>query len=132
MTYAVSADLQTRFGATEVAALGDETRLNSALADAASEINSHLARAYALPLTGTIPVLTAIACDLARVRLYDDTTPETVLRRAQSARKRLKEIADGTTDLVTDAGDVVKRLASRGADATAQTRALDPEAMQAF
>ena len=66
----------------------------------------------------------AIACDLARLRLYDDAVPaEAVLGRANRSRARLRDIAEGRSALVDSAGNVVARriepsatLGARAAD----------------
>ncbi|MCY4548124.1 MAG: DUF1320 family protein [Defluviicoccus sp.] len=110
MTYATRKDLETRFGADEIAKLADdETVLAAAIADAAAEIDSRLAVAYALPLDGAFPALVPIAADLARRRLYDEAAPEHVTTAASEARERLGEIADGTAALVDSRGDPAPR-----------------------
>ena len=58
MTYAIASDLRARHGAAEIARLADEDddgagdggRIEAALADASSEIDAALARAWDLPL----------------------------------------------------------------------------------
>ena len=108
MTYATREDLVERYGAAEIADLeaaprdgdtGDEAaaaaaRVAAALADAAAEIDAGLAPRYTLPLpAGPWPRLRAIACDLARQRLYDDVPPEVVTERARRARRALGILA---------------------------------------
>jgi len=115
MGYATRDDLISRFGAEEIGSLDAGTgprtwpRIAAALGDAAAEIDAVIAARWSLPLPeGTYPLLTAIACDIARVRLYDDAVPETVKERAMRARAKLRKIGAGGYDLVTHEG----RLAS--------------------
>lgn len=117
MTYAVRADLEARFGAGEIGDLapvdGAPDRTVAALADAAAEIDSDLAERFALPLAaGPWPLLTGIACDLARERLYDDAPPDRVTAAAASARTRLGDLVSGERRLVDADGAEAPRLAS--------------------
>ena len=81
-------------------------RIDTAIADASTEIDAQLAARFALPLSpGLWPRLVPIACDIARARLYDDKVPEAVANRARSARKALGEIATGKAVLVDAAGN---------------------------
>ena len=124
MTYATRQDLIDRFGAAELDDLSpiDDDRTPSVLADADAEIDAMLAAAYDLPLVGTYPVLTAIACDIARLRLYDDAVPaEAVLARATRSRARLKEIVEGVGALVDADGDIVARRIESGPPLGAKT-----------
>lgn len=119
MAYASRQDLVDRFGSDEIddlAPAGGERDIAAVLADADAEINAALAVAYDLPLaSGTYPALRAIACDLARLRLYDDAVPaEAVLGRANRSRMRLQNIADGKAALVDSDGAVVSRRIESG------------------
>ncbi len=114
MGYATRDDLIRRFGADEIDSLdagsasGAWPRLQAALADADAEINAVLAARWSLPLpAGLYPLLNAIACDIARSRLYDETITEAVQERAMRARAKLRRIGAGGYDLVTDAGQIV-------------------------
>lgn len=107
MSYATQADLTDRFGAAELAQRTDRSNgetidvvvLGRALADADSEIDGYLASRYTLPLPSTPPVLTRLACDMARYRLYDDAVPETVRLRYQDAVALLKRLSSGEVQL---------------------------------
>lgn len=121
MTYATRQDLVDRFGATDIEMLddgGSETprvyaKVAAAITDASAEIDGVLAIAYDLPLyEGTYPLLTQIACTLARHRLYDDAEPEGVKEAALRARTKLRAIADGKYRLVSTAGVLVARRTS--------------------
>ena len=122
MSYAVAADLRARFGPQEIDALlaqdcdgqPDETRLTAALGDADAAINARLAEAWDLPLpAGDYPLLTAIACDLARARLYDDEMPDAVRLGARRARSQLSALVKGAGHLVSAEGVTVTRRANR-------------------
>ena len=119
MTYATRADLEARFGAEEALDLAGMQggRIESALADAAAEIDAALAAAFRLPLAGgPWPRLVGIACDLARRALYDDVAPEEVTARAERAQAALARLAAGDEALLDDSGHPVPRhdRAARG------------------
>ena len=116
MTYATRADLVARFDAGEMDALaplddhGESPRADAAIADACAEVDAVLAEGFDLPLpAGEYPLLKAAACDVARLRLYDDAAPDRVLGRASSARKRIRQLAAGELYLLTFQGVRVER-----------------------
>jgi len=104
-TYAQVSDLIARFGEAEIIDLTDRadprtgavdaTVAELALADADAEIDGYVARRYDLPLATVPPVLTRLACDIARYRLWDDRAPDEVRQRYEDATRILREIADG-------------------------------------
>ncbi len=135
MSYAARADLEARFGADEIARLADTgddgaARMDAALADAAAAIEAMLGETFALPLPdGPYPLLTGVACDLARERLYDDKAPEAVTARAELARASLTGIAGGQTALIDAEGEVIRpRCVS--ARAGGPEPAMTPENLQ--
>lgn len=75
------------------------TVLGKALADADAEIEGYLVGRYALPLASMPPILTRIACDIARYHLYDDRATEQVRLRYEDVRKLLDSIASGKVQL---------------------------------
>lgn len=94
--YATTQDLEDRFGAEELAMLAESTdTVDRALADAEVEINSAVRGRYALPMSPIDPLLTAIACDIARLKLHADRPTDAVKDAADAARKLLSEIAAG-------------------------------------
>ncbi len=117
--YATRADLVARFGSCEIGDLADEDmdgrddpgRIDAVLADVSAEIDAALARAWDLPLEGPgpWPALTAAACDLARLRLYDEAPPEGVIARARAARSALRGLVDGKSALLDAASSIVAR-----------------------
>ena len=127
---ATRADLEARFGAQEIARLadadtpagaaGDDARIVAALADAAAEIDAALAGAFEwpLPTPARWPVLTGIACDLARARLYDDDVPASVMDNARRARHALEQLGAGTLRLVDAHGVAAVRRRAMGARTT--------------
>ena len=126
MTYATRADLEARFGAEEALDLAgmQDQRIESALADAAAEIDAALASAYRLPLAGgSWPRLVGIACDLARRALYDDVSPEEVTARAERSQAALARLVAGDEALLDDAGNPAPRRdrAARGGRAPTLT-----------
>ena len=128
--YAERRDLEAHFGAGEIESLApaseDPDRTAGALADASAEIDAHLGGRYALPLPAgsSWPLLTSIACDIARLRLYDDAAPEIVLGRASSARAQLRRIGDGVTALVDSDGAMAPLASGGGAYASEPGRSF--------
>ena len=107
MSYASLDDLKKKFGQDELIALTDrvnQTTINSsivtrALEDADAEINIYLLKRYQLPLSETFPLLTILACDIARFRLHTTDPSDEVRKRYQDAKQMLEDIAHGTYDL---------------------------------
>ena len=130
MTYATRADLEARFGAEEALDLAgkQDGRIESALADAAAEIDAALAATFLLPLAGgSWPRLVGIACDLARRALYDDVSPAEVTARAERAQAALRRLAAGDEALLDDSGQPAPRrdtAAHRGS-----TPSLTPDSL---
>lgn len=104
MAYCTYTDLVERFGAPELSQLtnntGDCPRVQSAIADASSQIDAYLANRYTLPLLPPIPViLKRCACDLARYALWDLQADEIVRARYDDAIALLKSMASGSMRL---------------------------------
>ena len=105
--YATQADLVARFGESEIGQVGDTdgsgevdpALIVRALADADAEINAALASRYQLPLPSVPPMLTRIACDLARFNLYTDEVSDVVAMRYKRAVAMLADIASGKLSL---------------------------------
>lgn len=123
MLYATLADMQIRFDQAELVQLTDtvnippstvdDGKVSRKLEDACAFIDGYVGRVYRLPLDGckkpngsggfelvAPPVLTRLACDIARYYLYDDLAPESeVYRRFKAGVKELEAIAEGTSQL---------------------------------
>lgn len=107
MGYATKSDLITRFGDDELTQLTDRVGAGAAdaaavaraLTDAEAEIDGYLAARYRLPLASVPPLLTRLACDLARYRLWSDLASEEVRRRYEDARRLLESLASGRVTL---------------------------------
>ncbi len=123
MLYATLANLQARFGQAELVQLTDTVNIPPAVVDAARVqtkledacvfIDGYVGKVYRLPLAGCAkpdgaggtvmvapPVLTRLACDIARYYLYDDLAPENeVYRRYRAAVQELDAIAQGKSQL---------------------------------
>lgn len=139
MSYATRKDLEARYGLAEIADLArdEDGRIESALADAAAEIDAALATLYVIPLASTAeaegdaattwPALTGIACDLARARLYDDRESEAVTNRKRSARARLRALAEDKGTLVNGNGDRAARRATARAERAGPDPVMTPD-----
>lgn len=107
--YAQVADLVSRYGQAEIVQLTDRatpptgtidtTVAERALSDADAEIDAYLSGRYSLPLASVPPVLTRVACDIARYRLWDDQAPEEVRSRYEDARRLLESLSAGRVTL---------------------------------
>ena len=111
-TYCTSQDLIDRYGEEELIQLTDRTGtgaidqsvLDQAIADAAAEIDAHLAFRYELPLTEVPAALTRIACEITRYQLYDDAPLDAVKDRYDNALRFLRSVAKGEIRLVQQSG----------------------------
>ena len=104
MLYCSYTDLVERFGPLELDQLtnhaGDCPKIQSAIADASSEIDVFLAGRYLLPLTPPIPIaLKRCACDIARYYLWDTQTTDHVRERHQDAMSLLQSFGNGSAVL---------------------------------
>jgi phage gp36-like protein len=105
--YAISQDMIDRFGEPELVQLTDrsntgaidQTVLQRALDDAGDELDTYIGSRYQLPLASVPPVLTRVACDVARYRLFDDQAPQEVRTRYADAVTLLTRIAGGQLSL---------------------------------
>lgn len=109
--YATLADMLDRFETDELVQLADAAnaadaklaaRVASAIATVAATINGYLAAKYQLPISPVPPLVTEIACDLARHKLYRVAPPDSVTDARDKALAALKDIAKGVIKL--DAG----------------------------
>ena len=143
MTYATRQDLVERFGAAEVedleagprddAEAPADARIAAALADAAAEIDAALATRYVQPLPdGRWPRLAGIACDLARLRLYDDVPPEAAVNRARAARGALAGLATGKAALIDEAGNEAPGRGGAQAARTGPEPVMTPDTLEGF
>lgn len=73
--------------------------INSALADADSEIDGYVATRYSVPLNPVPTIIKRLACDLARYHLYDDQATETIQKRRDAAVAVLRDISAGKVSL---------------------------------
>ena len=74
--------------------------LEAALLDAQAEADSYMAGRYQLPLALPAPApLPTLIYDRALARLYKHGAPDQVLKRADEALRRLREIGDGKAQL---------------------------------
>lgn len=125
MPYATLADMEGRFGASELAQLTDRvnrppatpdaTVVGQALADADALIDASVGKAYQLPLQAVPSVLTKAACDIARYYLHGNRVDEKspILRAYEQAVTLLDRIATGKA--VLDAGGAAPGTPAGGA-----------------
>lgn len=107
MAYCTLDDLTDLFGEGEILQLTDRDQdglpdpalIALVLADIDAEIDGYLRVRYALPLSATPNRLRALACDLARYRLYPIAAPAIVRQRFEDARRYLSDLAAGRAQL---------------------------------
>ena len=133
MTYATRANMEDRFGEAEVECW-PAGKVEAVLADAAVEIDSRIGARYALPLDAAAagsPLLTRIACDLARYFAWEDAASDRVIEAAKDARKMLDAIAKGTMTLPGQEGPPADELARQElARRTGPEPAMTPQALE--
>lgn len=113
MGYATAADLYQRFDESEISALASRGGgegvssfdvIDAALVGADNLIDGYVSAQYALPLATTPPLLTDLACVIARYRLWKDRASEQVRLDYEDAISTLKRIAGGTVRLPVASG----------------------------
>ena len=114
--YATLANLQTLCGDEELIQLTDRADppsgeidhvvVGAALTAAGHIIDGYVRAQYRLPLSSPVPMLTDLACDIARYRLYNTAATEQVQKRFDDAIKMLVSISKGLIKLPV-ADDVV-------------------------
>lgn len=77
----------------------DEVVTAAALLAATHVIDGYVAAQYQLPLSSTVPLLTDLACDIARYRLYKTAATDQVRQRFEDAIKTLVAISKGLVKL---------------------------------
>lgn len=106
MPYATQQDLETRYGARELAAVSarnggpagvvDAVVVAQALADATAVVDSYLGTRYAVPLSEPAPPrITEVACQIARYRLHEQRANERVRQDYDEAMAFLRDAAMG-------------------------------------
>lgn len=113
--YCTRFDLVARFGSREVDDLldrnndqaDDSQTLALTVADTDALIDGYLAARYAVPLSPVPQVVTALACDIVRLKLWDDHAPEEVRKRYDDALKVLTNYSKGVMVLVGAMGAVL-------------------------
>lgn len=141
MSYATLAQLTDRYGADLLIACTDRTdppagaidaaAVARALADAAAEIDGHLAGRYALPLAEVPPLVTDIALALAIWRLHRFAPDPKIEADWREALRKLAAIARGEIRL-TAAGAAPAGPGGTGARLTDRARPFTAENLRGF
>lgn len=107
--YADLDDLKTLCGDEELIQLTDRAdppsgEINTAVTAAALTaathvIDGYVGAQYQLPLSSSVPLLTDLACDIARYRLYKTAATDQVRQRFEDAIKTLVGISKGLVKL---------------------------------
>lgn len=108
MSYCTQADIEARYGMTELTQLTDRNRAGvpdtttvaRAISDASAEIDGYLVGRYTLPFADTPAVLVRVACDLAVYHLFAARRStggaiEDVRNRYKDAVRLLENISTG-------------------------------------
>ena len=138
MTYATTQDLVDRFSQAELLELTDfdgngsidQAVVDQALADAAQIINSYVGARYDLPLAETPALLTALAADIARYRLYKDDPTEVVQENHKAALRQLKDIAEGRA--VLDIGGSEPAPAEASVEVASRDRLFSRDTLKGY
>ncbi|UGA40346.1 DUF1320 domain-containing protein [Chromobacterium haemolyticum] len=105
-SYITAPDLEARFGrdfllnATDPTNTGEvnTAKVERAIADATSLINSYLGKRYLLPVPNVPDALQRIAADLVRYFLFDSPS-EDISKRHDAAQRWLRDVSTGVVSL---------------------------------
>lgn len=103
MSYATKADLELRYGASEIAQLERGlvgSSIETALQDASDIADGYIGAYYAVPLSGTPANIRIYICDIARYLLWKSRASQEVRQRYEDAISYLKLIASGRAKLL--------------------------------
>lgn len=101
---AIAGDDLTSYTAPEQAAAAEAIAvIQRALDDARDTIDAHISARYTLPIAPVPPILSRIACSLARHYLYDDQVTEAIKSAYEADMKVLCAVRDGKASLGADA-----------------------------
>ncbi len=111
MGYCTIQQMEARFGRDELIQLTDRSGtgeldtqvLNEAIEDASNEIDGYLGGRYTLPLAVVPTVLVRLACNIARLNLYEVEPPPNVRQRYEDAVRFLQAVSAGRVSLGIDA-----------------------------
>lgn len=109
MTYALRADLEGRYGASDLTqreSMLAAGAVAQALADADAMIDGYLSGRYAVPLSPVPTNLPRIACQLARYALLGNAADDRARVDYADAIAWLKDVAAGRVNLTTAAAAV--------------------------
>lgn len=137
MPYLLKADMQALFGDAELIQLTD--RVN---ADAINDAVLDVAIAYAEDLIDAIvpktirpdktKLITNLAADIARWRLYDDVAPEHVQKRYDEAMRLLRDAAAGRASLGVSETTGEEKSATGGVKSTAPGRVFNDSSLAGY
>lgn len=141
MSYITKQGLIDRFGATELIQLTDRTNrppttiddvvVNRAIGDAVAEIDSYLAKVYALPIAVVPAVLEKKAADIARYYLHgkhaDKDSPVTITYR--DAIAWLRDVSRGLVEIDTG-GEKPAQAGGGSVKASAPNRVFTRDSMR--
>lgn len=119
---AAGASLAGYTGPEQTAAAAALLVVQRALDDARDTINAHVSSRYTLPLNPVPAVLNRVACNLARLYLYDDLATDAVKEQASDDMTLLRGVAKGTASLGADGTTGVQPTSSAAAELVTEGR----------
>lgn len=140
MTYATKENLTARFGEAEILQLADRDGdsiedsgvIESALADTDALIDSYLGVRYDVPLAPVPAVVTSVAADIARAKLWTDEPPEGVKEAHKAALGWLQRVADGRAIITGASGKVEAGASDDAFKSTTGTRRFDSDTLSSY
>ena len=113
MAYFTPAKYRAKFGDDEALRLTDEDnsntidegKISAVISSADAVIDSYIASRYTLPLASAPLVLESISAALSREELHTNFPTESVTLAADNARKMLRDIQAGKSELPVASGD---------------------------
>lgn len=137
MAYLIKADMQELFGDEELVQLTDRVSggviddvvLDKAITFAEDVIDAIVPKSIR---PGKTALVTNLAADIARWRLYDDLAPEHVQRRYDEAMKMLRDVAAGKASLGVNADTGEEINTAAGVKATTNTRVFNDSSLAGY
>ena len=121
------------YTADEQAAVAEAmTVIQRALDDARDTINAHISARYTVPIAPVPPILSRIACVLARHYLYDDQVTDAIKNAYEADMKVLCAVRDGKASLGAAAASGQEPASTAGAELVSGGRVWKRDSSKGF
>jgi len=140
MSYITQSELETAYGANEIATLADRDAdgladgdvVTAAIERATGVVDGYLRSRFTLPLTTVPDMVRESALAIARYFLAADQADDRIEKDYKQALVWLKEIREGQMDVGLDSADTATVASSGGPQFTEGSGAFPSEALEAY